>query len=101
MNDRVQDYFPHPNPNPWEHVFRKRESYWVVVELNDGTRIGGLYSENSFASNEPAKEQIYLEETWKLNNDGGFEEKKQSTKGAIVSASEMKYIEFFEYEQFS
>ena len=97
----VQNYFPHPDHKPWEYVFKRRESYWVIIELNDGTRIGGLYSENSFTSNEPAKEQIYLEETWHLNNDGGFERKKQSTKGVIVSASEMKYIEFFEYEQYS
>ena len=101
MNERIQDYFPHPDHKPWEHVFKRRESYWIIIELHDGTRIGGLYSENSFTSSEPAKEQIYLEETWKLNNDGGFDEKKQSTKGIIVSASDMKYIEFFKFEQYS
>lgn len=101
MSKIVQNYFPHPDHKPWKHVFKKRESYWVIIELHDGTIIGGLYSEKSFTSSEPAKEQIYLEETWKLNNDGGFDEKKQSTKGIIVSASEMKYIEFFEYEQCS
>ena len=101
MSKIVQNYFPHPDHKPWEHVFKKRESYWVIIELYDGTRVGGLYSENSFSSSEPAKEQIYLEETWKLNNDGGFDRKKQSIKGIIVSASEMKYIEFFEYEQCS
>ena len=99
MNERIQEYFPHPDHKPWEHVFKRRESYWVIIELNDGTKIGGLYSEHSFTSREPAKEQIYLEETWNLNNDGGFDEKKQSTRGVIVSGSEMKYIEFFEFEQ--
>ena len=89
-------FFPHPIAKPWDYIFKQQDPFWVIIELKDGTKVGGLYSENSFSSNAPAEEQIYLEETWKLNENGGFDKKKQSTKGIIVSASEMKHIEFFE-----
>ena len=91
-----QNFFPYPIAKPWDYIFKQQDPFWVIIELKDGTKVGGLYSENSFSSNAPAEEQIYLEETWKLNENGGFDKKKQSTKGIIVSASEMKHIEFFE-----
>ena len=96
---RTSEFFqnnaPHPTQKPWDYVFNQREPYWVIVTLKDGTKIAGSYDSNSFSSNSPAEEQLYLEETWVLNDDGGFERPRESTKGVIILSSEMAHVELF------
>ena len=87
---------PHPTFKPWDWVFEERESYWVKVILKDGTIIGGKYSNKSFTSSAPAPEQIYLEETWILDEEGTFIRKKNQTKGVIILNSEISHIELRE-----
>jgi hypothetical protein len=89
---------PHPTSKPWDFVFSQRRPYFIKVFLKDGTIIGGVYSEKSFASSAPTEEQIYLEETWIINEMGGFERRKNGTSGVIVMASEISRIELIEYK---
>ena len=91
--DFVQKNAPHPTAKPWDYVFSQRKTYWVKVVLKNGTVIGGRYSNQSFASSAPAIEQLYLEESWILNNNGGFLRKKNNTAGVIVLSSEISYLE--------
>jgi len=41
----------------------------MIIHLKDGRRIGGRFDENSSASSFPAKEQIYIEEVWELDEN--------------------------------
>ncbi len=93
----IQKAIPHPTQKPWDYVFLKGEPYWVKVILNDGTKIGGKYSSNSFASSAPAGEQIYLEETWIVNDKGGLERKKKQTAGVIILSKDIAFIELIKY----
>lgn len=86
-----------PVKKPWDYVFGKREPYWIIIHLKDGRRIGGKFGEESFASSYSAEEQIYLEELWRLDENGKFTEKVERSKGAIVSARDIDVIEFFEF----
>lgn len=97
--DFVQNNVPHPTAKPWDYVFSQRKPYWVKVTLKDGTVIGGRYAENSFASSTPAEAQIYLEETWVLNGNGGFERKKSRTAGVIILSTDISHIELRDYTQ--
>lgn len=90
-----QNNAPHPTQKPWDYVFSQRKSYWVIVTLKDDVKIAGKYSSNSFASHAPSMEQIYLEESWELNNDGRFEKIHNKSEGVIILSSEISYIEFF------
>lgn len=94
---RTRDFFqrnaPHPTAKPWDYVFAQRKPYWVKVTLKDGTKIAGRYADKSFASSAPAPEQIYLEETWILNDNGGFERAKNKTAGVIILSNEISHIE--------
>lgn len=94
---RTRDFFqrnaPHPTAKAWDYVFAQRKSYWVKVTLKDGTIIAGRYADKSFASSAPAPEQIYLEETWVLNDNGGFERAINNTAGVIILSSEISHIE--------
>lgn len=86
---------PHPTGKPWDFVFGRRKKAWVIINLKSGDKIAGLYSGESFASSAPAAEQIYLQETWVLNTDGGFDRPREDTAGILVTSTEIASIEFF------
>jgi len=94
---RTRDFFqrnaPHPTAKPWDFVFSQRKSYWVKVTLKNGSVIAGRYASKSFASSTPAIEQIYLEETWIINDKGGFKRPKNNTAGVIILSGEISYVE--------
>lgn len=90
----LSKYLIDPVRRPWDYVFGKKESFWVIVHLKDGRRIGGLYSSDSFASSYPAENTIYLEKLWHLDEQGGFLEEVKNTNGAILMSSEISIVEF-------
>lgn len=95
----LQCITPHPTALPWDYIFRKRECYWVTITLKNGKLIGGLYGENSFASNSPLAPEIYLEEKWILDDSGDFERKVNNTSGIWIKNDEISHIEFNKVER--
>lgn len=93
-----QNNAPHPTLKPWDYFFAQRNNCWVKVTLMNGAVIGGKFSSKSFASNAPAPEQIYLEESWKMNDMGGFDKIKEKTMGVIILSAEISTIEFYKLE---
>lgn len=91
----IAKHIVHPIRKPWDYVFGKKESLWVIVHLKDGIRIGGKFDTNSFASSYPAEEQIYIEEVWEINEKGEFVKPIERSKGIIISEKEISSIEFF------
>jgi Family of unknown function (DUF6338) len=90
-----QDFMPHPTAKPWDYVFAQRKPYWIIVSLKDGKQFAGRYDSGSFASSAPAPEQLYLEESWLINSDGGFERQRTETAGILILSSEIMTVEFF------
>lgn len=88
---------PHPTGRAWDYFFGLKEPAWVVVTLKDGKKIGGKYSSDSFSSSTPNPEQLYLEETWEINADGGFEKARTDTMGILILSKEIESIEFFKF----
>jgi hypothetical protein len=68
----------------------------MLVHLKDGRTVGGLYDEDSFASSYPESEDLYLQEVWKLNEQGGFIEKVPNTRGLLINYEGIEFIELFE-----
>lgn len=94
----LSSMLPHPTAKPWDFVFGQHKGYWVVVTLRDGLKVAGLYCRGSFTSSSPAPEQIYLQENWVLNQDGGFERPRQDTAGILILAADIVTIEFFKIQ---
>lgn len=92
--DIFQKIAPHPTVKPWDYIFSKRKSYWIKITLTDGKIIGGKYSSKSFASSYPATEQIFLEESWMLNENGGFTRSKNNSEGIMIMENQISYMEF-------
>lgn len=86
----------HPILRPWDLKFSDGKPAWIIVHLKDGRLIGGKYQENSYASSYPAEEQIYLEQVWRLDENGKFIEAVERSKGIILFKSEISAVEFFE-----
>ena len=87
-----------PVRKPWDYVFGKRESYWVIVHLKDGRRVGGRFDTQSFASSSPAEHEIYLEQIWKLSDDGDFLAPVEYSKGMIILEKDIVAVELFGVE---
>ena len=93
----LQKWLTHPTEKPWDFVFGVRNPYWIIVTMKDGKKLGGKYGYNSFSSSGPSNEQLYIEETWILNSDGGFERPKEMSAGTLIVSADIESIEFFHW----
>src|SRR5262249_32597091 len=50
-----------PYPTAWDFFFGKRQQCFVLITLDDGTRLGGLWGDSSYATSFPTDGDIYLE----------------------------------------
>lgn len=69
----------------------------IGVHGDWGAKLGGRFADQSFASSVPAEEQIHLEETWVLNDDGTFARPKQQSAGLLVMGRDIAYLELMSY----
>jgi len=84
-----------PTKSAWDSFFSKRESYFVIVTLKNGRKIGGKYGKNSFSSTYPNPKELYLEELWELNKKNGFKKIEAQTEGILITEQEISTIEFY------
>jgi hypothetical protein len=91
----VAKHFIHPIRKPWDYVFGKRNSFWIIVHLQNGQKVGGRFDTESFASSDPADEQIYLEEVWVLDAEGRFLSQVERSRGILIMKNEIRAVEFF------
>jgi len=92
---KLRKYIISPLKLPWDAFFEQKKSCWVVIHLKNGEKIGGVYSDNSFTSAYPHKEQIFLQEKWLLDVKGNFKKKQNRTNGVLILGDEIKIIEFY------
>lgn len=90
-----QKHFVSPEKVPWDWHFSKRQSYWVIVTLKDGRRIGGKFGLNSRASATPKLKEIYIEDIWRLDQNCKFIESIKRNKGVLITEDNILTIEFF------
>lgn len=90
-------WLPHPVGKPWDFVFSRRESCYVIIFLKGGRRIGGYYGPESFVSSYPYEEQIFIEKVWRVDEEEGFIEEHTRTKGMMISGANIETIEFIGY----
>jgi hypothetical protein len=92
----VTRHFVNPIKKPWDYVFGKRTPFWIIVHLKNGQKVGGRFGLESFASSNPADEQIYLEEVWLLDEADSFLNPVENSRGIIIMNNEIRAVEFFE-----
>lgn len=95
--EKILEWFPHPTHKAWDFVFSKREKYWVKVTLSNGDVVAGLYGEKSFTSSAPSPEEIYLQEEWVINDNGGFERPIERSAGVLLLSSDITRVDLRKY----
>ncbi len=82
-------------PTAWDFFFARHQSCWVLCHFKNGSQIGGYFGPNSSATSYPREPELFLEELWRVDENGRFVEKLDSA-GAIVRGGECLWIEFFD-----
>jgi hypothetical protein len=74
-------------PSVWDWLFSKRPPYgrFIVIEFNDGRRVGGVYAQGSVAFTSPEEQGIYLCPEWELSEDGELHEERVGSGGLMVT----------------
>ena len=88
-----------PRRRAYDFAFTVNEvEGFVIVTYDDGTRIHGYYGENSLAANDAERSDLYLERIYEVQDDGQWYE-MAPPRGALLSLSGMRSIEFLEPER--
>ena len=90
---------PSPTPSDWVFSQEAGKHFYVRFHRKEGKDLGGYFGENSFATSSPNGQEIYVEEVWRLDEDGRFVEPVEETQGAIVNREDCTLIEFVERPQ--
>jgi hypothetical protein len=85
-----------PSPTSWNYVFSQGRAYLVRAKLRDGERIGGLFGPDSNASLYPEAQDPYLEQAWRLDEDGTLVEPVESTRGMLLRRDDVAVLELLQ-----
>jgi hypothetical protein len=88
-------------PRAWDYAFKGERPFFVRVKLRDGDRVGGVFGDGSFAAAYPEPEDVFLEEAWRLSEDGSFIEPLEGTAGLLVPGSSIDRVELLTAEEAS
>lgn len=86
----------HIIPAAWDWRFSSipGEGFFVMVTLNSGERVAGLFAKSSFASSDARERDLYIEEEYTVTDQGNWEVRPERV-GVLISAKEIRYIEFW------
>lgn len=93
----IRDYLSlrSPEVRSWDYHFGCRESCFILVTLQNGSKIGGYFGPNSFASNYPAPSDIYLELQYELDDRNAFIKPLGLSGGVWIDGASIRYMEFY------
>jgi hypothetical protein len=81
----------------WDEFFgRQRTECWVQIELTDGRVFGGRYGRSSYASSWPDPGHIYVEELWRVDDEGYFVDPVPGRAGLLLRPGDYKLLRVFE-----
>lgn len=95
MLDKIGLGYVDRMPSAWDFLLRTERSGFMRLHLKDQRVIGGVFYSGSFASTNPERPDIYLEQTWLLDEKGSFIEALPDSQGLWVSHDAIEYVEFF------
>ena len=91
-------YTVHPVPTAWDYVFSHSTGSWVLVTLADGSTVAGVFSARSFASSDAAERDLFLEQLYKVEDDGPWQPVPMN-RGVWIRGEAIRAIEFLEFQE--
>lgn len=86
----------HPTETSWDYKFNKvAEGYGehVIITLKNGKRVAGFFDENSFASSDLNKRDLYIANTYKIDKDTKKWTLLDRT-GVLIDMEQISKVEF-------
>lgn len=88
---------PNRNKTAWDEFFSRRQECWLIVHFDDGTRIGGRYSDRSYATIYPTPGHLYIQELWEIDQQSGqLTGEKPISDGIILKPEDYRFVEIKE-----
>jgi len=87
----------HPTKRAWDHKFGQLRPEMILVTLRDGSTVAGYFGPQSFASSDPTDRDVFIEQLWRINEDGPWEVLENSA-GIWLRGSDIRFIEFKKLE---
>lgn len=83
-----------PAPRAWDNLFSERPNVYLRVRLANDTWIGGRFADASYAGGFPHDTDLYLEETWKMDQEtGAFVGESGLGIPIYIAAGQIRWIE--------
>jgi len=82
-----------PVPTGWDWIFGRTEPCYVLVTLRDGRQIAGFFGEQSMASSDRERKDLYLARALVVPLEGPWQEVDNS-KGVYIEGAQISSIEF-------
>lgn len=84
-------------PSAWDYAAQEHDGVWVRIHLKDNQGIiAGKFGQDSFASLDPKRPDIYLQEAWLVDEHGNFVRPIVDSLGVWVAHDVMAYAHFLE-----
>ena len=83
-----------PIPTGWDWIFTRIDPCFVLITLNDGGVIAGWFGARSMASSDTERRDLYLEQVYRIPDDGGPWQHVEKSLGIYLDAAKITHIEF-------
>lgn len=87
-----------PAPRAWDYVFAERPTAFVRVRCHDGSWVGGLFGDASYAGTYPNEADLLLQEGWPVDANGAFGDTPLGYP-VYVAAGTIAQIEFLDAKE--
>lgn len=93
-----RDWITYGERSGWDYFFKKRRRCWLIIHMPDGTRIGGAFKDDSFATVHPVSGHLFIEEVWTLDEESGrIVGDEPASHGLILKPNDYRFIEIVAY----
>jgi hypothetical protein len=86
----------HSTRSGWDHFFGSNTAALVRVTLDDGRVVAGYFGERSLAAYSDETQDLFLEESWELDDDDWFVGPAPSSLGVWLSHSHVVSLEVYD-----
>ncbi len=83
-----------PTPTAWDFAVGRIGPSYVRVLTKDGGWVGGYAGADSFYTSYPETREIFVEQAWRLNDEGDFDQPVEGSAGRWIKCDDAPVVEF-------
>ena len=93
--EKIRLHIAHHLPASWDYKFEGLpDTTFLLVTLNDGTQIAGLWAKGSFASSSKDERDLLIAEMWDIPEGEAQWEPLTPKRSILICSKDVRHIEF-------